>query len=143
MRPRTVLLVCAAFLAGAGSILVWKRPSPRPRTDLSGLRGQLDQAAARNLPLPTLAPTQITRDVPPDRIGQTIAEVIQIATDHGGSAMPSLDRGTDKVVLATVPRAQVPNFLAILQKLPAPPATSEPSLDGTETIEIVIHPVAP
>ncbi|MEO7933749.1 MAG: hypothetical protein ABIT76_11385 [Chthoniobacterales bacterium] len=55
---KTTLLIVLAFAAGAAAMFFWKQRTP-PRKEFPELRLQLNQAAERNLPLPTLEATPL------------------------------------------------------------------------------------
>ena len=55
---KTFLLVLLAFIAGAAAMFFWRKEAP-PRKEFPDLRVQLNQAAERNLPLPTLDATPL------------------------------------------------------------------------------------
>lgn len=55
---KKLVLVVLAFTAGAAAMHFWKQRTP-PRKEFPELRAQLNQAAERNLPLPTLDATPL------------------------------------------------------------------------------------
>ena len=139
---KTFLLVLLAFALGVGATIFWMTRPAGSRMELPGLREQIDQAAARNLPMPSLATKQIELTVPAAKVDAAIAKIISLAEASGGTAMQGLDRETSKVVLAAVPQRWVEEFTKAVEAYPNGKVPRDGVTPEVELVdcEVVIHP---
>lgn len=90
------------------SLAVGCKPEPVPKMDMSSIRSQLESAAERALPTPTLSGKTV--EITVEEMEARISSILKLATDLGGKAMRGLDRADSKIVLATIPQGQMEIF---------------------------------
>jgi hypothetical protein len=139
---KTFLLVLLGFALGVGATIFWMTRPAGSRMELPGLREQIDLAAERNLPMPSLATKQIELTIPAGKMDAAIAKVISLAESSGGTAMQGLGRGADKVVLAAVPKRWVDQFVKAVEAYPEGKMPRHGVTPDVELVdcEVVIHP---
>jgi hypothetical protein len=128
------IVVCAAI---AWSI--WKLQTPKSEPNLAPLQNQVQAAAEKAFPLPSLGARTI--EIPPGHVDveQRIARIIALAQQMGGTAMRGLEREDAGVVLATIPQGASENFAALVSQWPIPEV--EPptvALPTSETVDCEI-----
>lgn len=130
------IVVCAAV---AWSI--WKLQTPKSEPNLAPLHNQVQAAAEKAFPLPSLGARTI--EIPPGHadVEQRITGIIALTQQMGGTAMRGLERDNAAVVLATIPQGASENFAALVSQWPIPPvepASAAPSASETVDCEIVL-----
>lgn len=143
VKLRYVIGLLLAFSIGAGAMYFWNKTKASPKQEIAGLREQITQAANRNLPLPNFGLKRIEIRVATEKMAAFIATIIPIAEKLGGSAFQGLDRGSDKVILATLPGKNLADFISALPQNRS--GTTDTIVNGTglELVEceIIIHPL--
>ena len=124
--------------------LFWRAWLPKKASstpDLAPLRQQLEAAAEKALPLPTLGGWTIEVTAPATQIEPRIAALIDLAQKLGGNAQRVLDRDQSAVVMLQIPEASRAMFSEKARawpwkSMPPPAANTGELLDG----EVIFHP---
>ncbi|HEY5753145.1 MAG TPA: hypothetical protein VIT21_08350 [Chthoniobacterales bacterium] len=137
-RSFIVGLVAGIVLCATGGWAVWKLQTPKREPNLVPLQSQVQAAAEKALPLPSLG-TQ-TIEVSPDHVDveQRIAKIIALAQRLGGTAIRGLEREDAAVVLAAIPQGSSENFAALVSQWPIPEVKPPDLTSPGETVDFEI-----
>ena len=145
VKKSLILTSVIALVLGAGIIWYVLRPRPSAPPDLADLRAQLDQAAARSLPLPELSLPQIIIVSPLNEWDAWEEKITTASRQLGATMRRGLDREKDRVYLVTLRSVALPSLRAALFSLEAPITIPTEANTELETIdcEVILRASAP